>query len=229
MIASNPLPHCAETTTSVAAPVRVLIVDDHEIVCTSVERIIATQPDMEVCATANGGAEALALARIHKPQVAILDLVMNGMSGIACARKIRRELPDCEIAIFTGMECDDTIREALASGATGVILKTESLSHVPAAIRALAGHKSYFSNKVSEMIFGKAAVEGAMIPRQLNNLEVEVVRRVALGDTIRQLATNLGVNERTAEGYRTGIMRKMNFKSVADLVRYAVRNAIVEA
>ncbi|HEX4086689.1 MAG TPA: response regulator transcription factor [Chthoniobacteraceae bacterium] len=227
MISSNSLPQSPDST--VAIPVRVLIADDHEIVCTSVERIVAAQLDMEVCATASSGGDALAKARFYGPQVAILDLVMKGMSGLACARKIRRELPDCEIAIFTGMECDDTIREALASGAKGVILKTESLGHVPAAIRALAQHKCYFSARVSEMIFGNSVVEGAMIPRQLNELETEIVRRVALGETNRQLATNLGVNERAAESYRTGIMRKMNFRSVADLVRYAVRNAIVEA
>jgi len=213
----------------IAGRVRVLVADDHEIVCASVERIIAAQPDMEVCATAVNGAEALAKARALKPAVTILDLVMKGMDGLSCARAIRRELPECEVAIFTGMESEETMRDALATGAKGLVLKSDSLMHVPAAIRSLAAHKPYYSTRVTEVLFGGSPTGGIAHPRKLTRLEIEIVRRIALGDNNRQLAGNLGVNERTAETYRAGIMRKMNFKSIADLVRYAVRNEIIEA
>ena len=215
--------------------VRILVADDHDIVCTGLERIISTEPDMEVCGTARDGTEALEKARKLKPEVAILDMNMAGLNGLECARELRKELPECEVLLFTGVETDELMRDAFVSGAKSFILKTDARAHLLEAIRALAGHKPYFTNKVSEVIFAKLlrrirdedSTPGGLQGR-LSSQETEIVRRLALGDDNRELAAKLGLNLRTMEGRRAALMRKMHFESLADLVRYAVRNGIIE-
>lgn len=195
--------------------------------------MIASQPDMDVCGTAGGGTEALAMARKLLPDVTILDMNMAGLNGLECAREIRRELTGCEVLLFTGQETDEVMREAFASGAKSFILKTDARTHLLEAIRTLAQHKPYFTSKVSEVIFAqilrrdRGAQQGEA-PGRLTAHELEIVRCLALGDGNRELALKLGVNLRTAEGQRAAVMKKMNFESLADLVRYAVRNGIIE-
>ena len=226
---------------SVVAPAkskttRILIADDHDIVCTGLERMIATQPDMEVCAVASGGTEALEKARLHNPDIAILDMNMSGLNGLECARELRKELPSCEILLFTGLETDELMRDAFVAGARSFILKSDARCHLFDALRALAQHKPYFTSKVSEVIFARLlrrdlsqASDSETSHGRLTSPELEIVRHLALGDDNRELASQLGINLRTLEGRRAALMRKMHFDSLADLVRYAVRNGIIEA
>ena len=215
--------------------VRILVADDHGIVCAGLKRLIAGEPGMEVCAMAESGTEAVEKAKRLRPDVAILDMNMSGLNGLETARELRKALPGCEVLLFTGLERDALIREAFASGAKSFILKSDARLHLLNAIRALAEHKPYFTNKVSEVIFARLLHRGrereaepGEQPGRLTGREVEIVRWLALGDSNRELARKLGVNLRTAEGRRAAVMRKMNFESVADLVRYAVRNGIIE-
>jgi DNA-binding NarL/FixJ family response regulator len=209
---------------------RILIADDHDIVCAGLQRMIAAEPDMEVCAMAANGAEALEKARRLRPDIAILDMRMSGFNGLECAREIRKDMPDCEVLLFTGVETDNLMREAFASGAKSFILKSDTRVHILHAIRALAGHRPYFTSKVSEVIFAgllHRRRDADSFSGRLSGHELEIIRRLALGDNNRQLAEKLGVNLRTAEGHRAALMRKMSFDSLADLVRYAVRNSII--
>lgn len=211
---------------------RVLVADDHDVVCAGLERMIAAQPDMEVCGAANDGLEAVAMATISLPHVAVLDMNMAGFNGLECAREIRAKSPECEVLLFTGVETDELMREAFLSGAKSFILKTDARDYLLDAIRALGQHKPYFTNKVSEVVFARLLRRERHHPSEerpgrLTGSELEIVRQLALGDSNRELATKLGVNLRTAEGHRAAIMRKMNFDSLAALVRYAVRNGII--
>lgn len=214
---------------------KILVADDHDVVCAGLERMIAAQPDMEVCGTACSGTEALAKTLALKPEVVILDMNMSGLNGLECTREIRKEMPECEVLLFTGQETDELMREAFLSGAKSFILKSDAKAHLLDAIRSLAQHKPYFTNKVSEVIFARLLTRtrgqdliGGVPPGRLTTHEMEIVKRLALGDSNRELAEKLGVNLRTAEGHRAAVMRKMNFESLADLVRYAVRNGIIE-
>ena len=212
---------------------RILVADDHDIVCAGLERMIAGQPDMQVCGIAKSGMEAAEKSRQLKPDVVILDMNMSGLNGLETAREVRRECPDSEVLLFTGMETDELMRQAFVSGAKSFILKSDARAHRLEAIRALAQHKPFFTNKVSEVIFSRLRYQpdhgsdgihaGRLTPREL-----EIIRRLALGDSNRGVAERLGVNLRTAEGHRAALMKKMNFASLADLVRYAVRNGIIE-
>jgi DNA-binding NarL/FixJ family response regulator len=231
-------PRCLADPIAPASPapvtLRILIADDHDLICAGLERLISAQPGMEVCAIATDGIEALAKAKSHKPQVAIIDMLMSGLNGLETTREIRAKLPDCEVLLFTAVETDDLMREAFVSGAKSFILKTDAREHLLDAIHALGQHKPYFTNKVSEVIFARL-LGGSRNPEphpgipmgRLTAHELEIVRRLALGDSNRTLALKLGVNLRTAEGHRAALMRKMNFESLSDLVRYAVRNQII--
>lgn len=218
-----------------AATIRILVADDHDVVCAGLERMIAAQTDMQVCGIAKSGTEAVEKAKSLNPDVAILDMKMSGLNGLEATIEIREERPECEVLLFTGIETDELMRQAFVSGAKSFILKSDAQMHLMDAIRALAQHKPYFTNKVSEVIFARLLRRGAPqeveISGQAGRLsahELEIVRRLALGDSNREVAERMGVNLRTAEGHRATLMRKMNFESLADLVRYAVRNGIIE-
>jgi DNA-binding NarL/FixJ family response regulator len=189
---------------------------------------------MEVCGTAPNGTVAVAKARAVRPDVAILDMNMSGLNGLECASEIRRSVPGCEVLLFTGLETDDLMRDAFACGAKSFILKSDAHDHLLDAIRALALHKPYFTNKVSEVIFSRLLSSDRRRSAdtepdgRLTAHEIDLVRRLALGDSNRQVAERLGVNLRTAEGHRAALMKKMNFDSLACLVRYAVRNGIID-
>jgi DNA-binding NarL/FixJ family response regulator len=217
-----------------AAPARILIADDHDVVCAGLQRMIAGEAGMEILGTASNGAQAVELAMALNPDVAILDVEMDGVDGVEATREIRKACPKCEVLLFTGMETDELMRQAFLSGAKSFILKSDARVHLLGAIRALAQHKPYFTSKVSAVIFSrlleKRPVEeaGTAGPGRLNEREMELLRRIALGDGNRDVALKLGVNLRTVEGHRSALMRKMGFESLADLVKYAVRNGIVE-
>ena len=215
--------------------IRILIADDHDIICTGLERMIAAEPDMEVCGVAQNGTEAVEKAVSLSPDVAILDMNMAGLNGLETTREVRRQRPECEVLLFTGLETDELMREAFAIGAKSLILKSDARTHLLDAVRALSQHKPFFTGKVSEVVFARLLQRGSgdQDPGgpagRLTAHEFEIVRRLALGDSNKEVAEKMGVNLRTAEGHRAALMRKMNFESLADLVRYAVRNGIVEA
>ena len=214
--------------------IRILVADDHDIVCAGLERMIAAQPDMEVCGVAKSGTETVEKVKSLYPDVVILDMKMDGLSGLDTTREVRREHPRCEVLLFTGIETDELMRQAFASGAKSFILKSDAQTHLLDAVRALAQHKPFFTNKVSEVILARLlqrnepALGEAAHAGRLSAREFEIVRRLAMGDGNREVAASLGVNLRTAEAHRAALMKRMNFESLADLVRYAVRNGIVE-
>jgi len=214
--------------------VRVMIADDHDVVCAGLERFLAREPGIEICATAATGREAIELAARFNPDVAVLDIDMPQINGLDAAREIRAVAPNCEVVLFTGIETDELMRKAFVNGAKSFILKSDARNHLLEAVRALAQHKTYFTNKVSNVVFSRLlerpsrhagqTVEGGRLAAR----EFELLRRLALGESNREIAHSMRLNLRTIEGHRSALMRKMQFDSLADLVKYAVRNGIVE-
>jgi len=125
--------------------IRILLADDHAVVRRAFRRILDAVPVFEVCAEAPSGEEAVALAVSHRPDVAILDIVMPPLGGIEAARQIRERLPDCEVAIVTMHESRELMRAALAAGARAFILKDEADGHLLPAVQALADHRPYLT------------------------------------------------------------------------------------
>jgi len=214
--------------------VRVFIADDHPALQEGLRAIIEDQTGWEVCGTAVTGREAVELARKCNPDVVVLDLVMPELSGLEVLRRIKLSLPRTEVVIFTAHFEEELIRQAFAAGARSFILKAEPLSSLVEAIRSLAEHKSFFTNKVSEVLFSRLGDAGGHSKNlksadRLSPREREIVQLLAEGKSNKDVAAALGISVRTAEAHRASVLRKLGIDSIADLVRYAIRNGIIEA
>jgi two-component system response regulator NreC len=215
--------------------VRILIADDHEIAREGTRLLIKREPGWEVCGMAKTGREAVEQARKLHPDLVVLDMSMPELNGLDAARQIKRLLPDIELLIFTAHEREELIGEVFEAGVRSYILKTDAGSHLVEAIRSLSQHKPYFTSKVAEVLFAKFSGDpvgertGSQAVNHLTAREREVVRLLAEGKSNKEVADSLGISLRTAETHRARLLRKLGVSSLADLVRYAIRNGIVEA
>ena len=216
--------------TSPSRKLRILLADDHEIVRRGARALIEQRGDWEVCAEAEDGRTAVALAEKSKPDIAILDFGMPELNGLEAARQIKHALPSCEVLVFTGENDDKLIHDVFAAGARSYILKNDISAHLIAAIEALGQHKHYFTDRISEVVFARyltgEKTEGG---RELTPREREIVQLLAEGKSNKEVASVLGISVKTAETHRAAIMSKLKFNSFADLVRYAIRQKIVQS
>jgi DNA-binding NarL/FixJ family response regulator len=222
-------------TNSPAEPgrrLRILLADDHEVVRQGLRALIEKRSEWEVCGEAADGRSAVALAEKVQPDVAVVDFGMPELNGLEATRQIKRVLPACEILVFTGTEDEELIHKIFAAGARSYILKNDMTHHLVSAIEALSHHKHYFTGAVSEVLFaryldGTPAHDGG--GSELTSREREIVQLLAEGQSNKQVASTLGISVKTVETHRATIMRKLRCDSFAELVRYAIRQKIVQA
>ncbi|PYJ89271.1 MAG: DNA-binding response regulator [Verrucomicrobia bacterium] len=220
--------------TTPTTPLRVLIADDHDVMRQGTRAVIERQPGWEVCGVATNGREAVTKATELRPDIVVLDLTMPELNGLAAAIQIKRQAPGAEILMFTAHESDDLIRSAFEAGVKSFILKSEAHNSLIEAIESLARHKPFFTSKVSEILFSNIInrAEGrrdeAEAGQRLSAREREIVQLIAEGKSNKEVAGALGISVRTAETHRASILRKLQLDSVAGLVRYAIRNGIIE-
>ena len=207
---------------------RVLIADDHDVVRSGLRRIVEAQPNWQVVAEAGDGKEAVQKALETKPDVAIIDYSLPLINGAEATRQIRSVLPRTEVLIFTMHDNVTLIGELLKAGARGYLVKTDAQRHLIGAIEALAAHKPFFTGKVSEALLDSFLLGPARDRSALTHRERGVVQLVAEGYTNKQIAGLLDISLKTVETHRAAIMCKLNLTSPAALVRYAIRNQIVE-
>jgi DNA-binding NarL/FixJ family response regulator len=207
----------------------ILIADDHDVVRRGLRMLLETRPAWRVVAEASDGKEAIAGAFRHKPNVAVIDYGLPWINGIEAARQIRHHLPSTEILIFTMHNSDDILLHALEAGARGFLLKSDADDYVLAAVHALSQHKPFFTGKVSETLIASfLAASGTARTSVLSMRENSVVQLIAEGRTSKEAADLLGVSAKTVEAARASALRKLNLKTTADLIRYAVRNKLVD-
>ena len=213
---------------------KILIADDHEIVRRGLRALIESQPNWEVVGEAVTGREAVELAKQFTPQVAVLDVSMPEMNGLEATRQILKALPQTEVLILTMHDSEQVVREVLDSGARGYVLKSDAGRDLISAVEALRQRRPFFSSRVSEMLLqnyrGRQQRPGTGdAPRsRLTAREREIVQLLAEGKTNKDVAASLNISIKTAETHRTNIMNKLDLHSVTELVRYAVRNNMVE-
>jgi len=216
-------------------PLRILIADDHEVMRDGTRALIERQPGWEVCGMAGNGRAAVAQAIQLQPNIVIMDMSMPDLNGLDAAIQIKRRLPRTEILIFTAHETDELIREVFEAGAKSYIFKSEAHHFLVDAIQSLSEHKPFFTSKVSEVLFAEmlnrsgATPQATQTKRRLTPREREIVQLLAEGGSNKKVAGLLGISIRTAETHRASVLRKLNLDSLAGLVRYAIRNKIIEA
>jgi DNA-binding NarL/FixJ family response regulator len=215
------------------ANLRLLLADDHHVVRAGLRCLLEGQPGWEVVAEASDGREAVAKALETHPDVALLDIGMPVLNGLEAADQIVRSLPRTKIVMLTVHDSEAMIHKVLAVGARGYVFKTDVARDLVAAITAVHANDTFFTPKVLEIILAgfnintSGACESPdtrLTPRQR-----EIVQLLADGLTSREVATLLNISIKTSETHRTNIMRRLNCHSVSQLVRYALRNQIIEA
>jgi DNA-binding NarL/FixJ family response regulator len=214
-------------------PLRILIADDHDLMRRGLKALIANHPGWEICAEATKGREAVAKTATIRPDIVVLDVCMPELNGIEATRQIRKASPRTEVLILSVHHSDHLIREVLDAGARGFVLKSDSATDLVSAIESLAMHKPFFTACATELLLNGCATpveENASGPSdQLTSREREIVQLLAEGKTSKEVASTLNISAKTAETHRANIMKKMEFHSVGEIVRYAVRNQIIEA
>ena len=214
---------------------RILGADDHDLIRRGLKQLLTAQPGWEVCAEAKNGREAVALAGEHKPEVVVMDISMPELNGLEAARRIRKELPKTEIVILTLHFSDQLVHEIVEAGARAYIMKSDADRDLVAAVEAASHRRSFFTPKAAEMVlngFRKRDTEPNANPgvrSRLTAREREIVQLLAEGKSSKEVAVALGISVKTAETHRANIMRKLDIHSVSELVRYAVKNMIIEA
>jgi len=213
--------------------IRILVADDHEIVRRGLRALLDAQPEWEVVGEAVSGREAVEKARQLTPDVAIIDVGMPELNGLEATRQILKALPQTEILILTMHESEQIVREVLDAGARGYVLKSDAGKDLVAAVEALCQHRTFFSSKISEMLLRSyirptRSEQPETTRGRLTAREREIVQLLAEGKSNKEVANALNISIKTAETHRTNIMNKLDLRSITELVRYAVRNNIVE-
>ncbi len=215
------------------SPVRILVADDHEVVRRGLRTLLEAQPDLQVCAEAATGREAVEKAKECKPDLVVMDIGMPELNGLEATRKVLRVLPQTEVLILTMHESEQVVREVLAAGARGYVLKSDAARDLVTAVKALRQHKPFFTSRVAELVLKgylsgvQAGDEEPSLP-SLTPREREIVQLLAEGKSNKEVAVALAISVKTVEAHRANIMRKLNLHSISELVHYAIRNKIVE-
>jgi len=212
--------------------INILIADDHKIVRQGLRSIIESENGLTVIGEASDGSEAVDMAFELKPDVILMDIMMPVMDGIAATQRIKSICPEIEIVVLTGYRNETYQREAFASGARAYLLKEGGFEGMISAIRHAYMGEYYLSGSVSRDLVSEYIKpmlnnqhSGGVITRR----EKEIAKLLADGYSTKEAAKILNISPRTAETHRASIMKKLDAKNVADIVKYCIRNHIIEA
>lgn len=219
---------------STVKTLRILIADDHDLMRRGVKSLLQARPGWEVCGEAHTGREAVTKAEEMKPDIVIMDISMPELNGVEAARRIRKVSPNSEVLILSVHYSDQLIREILDAGVRGYMVKSDSDRELIVAIETLASHKPFFTPRATEVIlsnFSSSTTHSEpmeLVGDRLTSREREIVQLLAEGKSSKEVASSLCISVKTAETHRANIMRKLQLHTVSELVRYAVRNQIIE-
>ncbi|HWZ96592.1 MAG TPA: response regulator transcription factor [Candidatus Dormibacteraeota bacterium] len=214
---------------------RILVADDHDIIRRGLKSLLTARPGWEICAEAKNGREAVSLAEEHKPDVVVMDVSMPELNGLEAVRRIRKQLPKTEIVVLTLHFSDQLVHDIVEAGAKGYIMKSDADRDLVAAVEALSVRRSFFTPRAGEMVLNGFKKRDTKpdgeheFRNRLTAREREIVQLLAEGKSSKEVAVALGISVKTAETHRANIMRKLELHSVSELVRYAVKNQIIEA
>jgi len=212
--------------------VRILIADDHELVRRGLAMTLTAVPGWTLVGETANGREAVKLVESTQPDVAILDLTMPEMNGLEATRQILALRPSTRVIILTVHESEQLVREVLDAGAKGYVLKSDAGRTLVQAVEALMEGRPFFTSTIAQMVvegYLRGQHDARTAASLLSAREREIVQLLAEGKSNKEVARVLGISVKTAETHRSNIMRKMQFASLSDLIRYAIRNNIVGA
>jgi DNA-binding NarL/FixJ family response regulator len=206
--------------------VRILIADDHGIVRSGLKLLLDRQSDLEVVAEAEDGVDALEKAIAERPDLAILDVAMPRMTGLQATYEIRKQAPEVQVLILSMHEDDRYLFEALRAGAAGYVLKRAADKDLLDAVHAAARGEPFLTASAQQSLIRDFLERGEQ--PELTPREVEIVKLIAEAHTNKEIAEILHLSEKTVESHRSNVLQKLGMRDRVELVRYAIRNGLVE-
>lgn len=210
--------------------INVLLADDHSIVRAGLRRLVEESGDMTVVAEAANGLEAIQLIRKLRPDVAVIDLSMPEIDGLEVINRLKPELPELPIIMLTMHTENQYVVRAIEAGAMGYITKQSAPEKLVHAIRRVHSGARYLTEDAAESLVLRVA-KGSKNRSALDSLstrELQVLRRLALGETNREIASTYNISIKTVDTYRFRLLKKLNLRNNADLSRFAIQNGLVE-
>jgi len=212
---------------------RILIVDDHAVVRRGVRSLLESQPGWEIAGEATTGREAVDMARHLRPDVVVMDLSLPELNGLDATRQILKDSPRSEILVLTMHHSEELARDVLQAGARGYVLKSDADENLIAAVESLHQHKPFLTSKVTEFVLDDyirraETLADSVAHDTVTAREREIIQLLAEGKSNKEAASTLNISVKTIEAHRANIMRKLRLRSVSDLVRYAIRNKMVQ-
>jgi DNA-binding NarL/FixJ family response regulator len=211
---------------------RILAVDDHAVVRRGVRSLLESHEGWEVCGEATTGRDAIEQNRRLRPDVVVMDLSLPELNGLDATRQILKDTPGIEVLVLTMHHSEELARDVLKAGARGYVMKSDADESLIAAVDSLRQHTPFLTSTVTGFVLDDyvrrrdGADEGAHLA--VTAREREIIQLVAEGKSSKEAASTLGISMKTIEAHRANIMRKLGLRSVSDLVRYAIRNKIVQ-
>ncbi|MEK2490368.1 response regulator transcription factor [Kitasatospora purpeofusca] len=204
------------------APVKVLVVDDQDLVREGIAALLGIQPGIEVVGSARDGAEALDTAAAHRPDVVLMDVRMPGVDGVSATAQLRRSLPGCKVVMLTTFNDDDYVTQALRAGAVGYLLKNLPAAELARAVRlAHAGVAQFDQTVIANLAAGLPA------PDLLTPRETEVLRLVSAGATNKEIASRLYLSEGTVKNHISRVLGRLGLRDRTQAALYARDNGLI--
>jgi len=211
---------------------RVLLVDDHTLVRAGMRALLENLPGVEVVGEARNGREALELVRLESPNLVLMDLAMPDLGGLEVLPRIIKHFPSVKVVVLSVHANEEYVIRALRSGASGYMLKDSATVELELAIKSVARGETYLSPSIASTVIESylQRVSGASSPlEELTTRQREVLKMIAEGKTTKEVASTLEISVKTVETHRLQLMARLDIHDVPGLVRYAVRNGIVNA
>jgi DNA-binding NarL/FixJ family response regulator len=211
-------------------PVRVLLADDHKLVCAGMRLLLESLKGVRVIAEAHDGREALGLIKAHRPDLVLMDVAMKELNGLEAAAQVKKEFPEIRVIILSMYSSEEHVIQGLRAGASGYLLKDSATQELELAIRTVMRGEIYLSPPISKQVIGdylQRVSHGEKSTDFLTHRQREILQLIAEGHSTKEIAHRLDLSIKTVETHRAQLMERLDIHDIPGLVRYAIRMGLI--